>query len=422
MDLFRVAHGRSIAKNTFSQLIVKGFSSSVNLLATFIIFSSLGMYEFGSFTKIVTFVSLFYLVLDFGLNAVFLKRHFHHVTEHLKHLYSLRLLLSIVIFFLILVVTFFLPYNSVLNIGFSPQEKFGIVIFSLTVFPYAFILTLNAVLQKKLSYEKLILPNIVASLILVAGVVFGASIKNLYIIFLSYSLSYIVLFLFLSRELKSIFSFETRISHLVSISKPLFIESLPLAFILFLNLIYAKADIMILSFMKSNIDVGIYGFSYRIFEFAIAIPTFFANSIYPILLQEHQKTGFTHLVRRYAYALFGVSFLFLAILLFASPILSFLKQDFSYSVYPLQLLSLSIPFFFLTSLFQWVLIVKNKKMILVAIYFVSMILNIALNIIFIPMYSYIASAIITIVCEGLVFVLMILYLILEKRKFFLIKN
>jgi O-antigen/teichoic acid export membrane protein len=80
-----------------------------------------------------------------------------------------------------------------------------------------------------------------------------------------------------------------------------------------------------------------------------------------------------------------------------------------------------LPFFFTTSFMQWILIALGKQKYLMIVYLLSTILNIVLNIIFIPQYSYVACAIITLVSEALVFLFLLIPLlkariILEKKE------
>jgi O-antigen/teichoic acid export membrane protein len=84
-----------------------------------------------------------------------------------------------------------------------------------------------------------------------------------------------------------------------------------------------------------------------------------------------------------------------------------IKTDFANCIIPFRILLLSLPFFFTTSFLQWVLITLEKQKYLMYVYLFSVILNIVLNIIFIPQFSYLASATITLISEGLVFVFLI---------------
>lgn len=405
---------KTIAINTFSQFLVRLFSSSTTLVTTLLISFFLGTGTFGSFIKITTFVSFFYLIADFGINGIFIK---DYGEKDFGNFLLLRILGSALLIFLVCLIVFFLPYNSITNAGFSSIEKLGIILFSLTIGTQSLFLTLSAVLQKNKTYAKSIVPSLVSSMSLIVLVSLSVYYKNIFLILFSYVISGVILLSLLFRQINKHYSIHFAVFKFWSFSKGILIASLPLALMLFLNLVYAKADILILSVMKPTTDVGIYGFSYRFFEFAIAIPAFFANSMYPLLLEKKgNKQLFEQATKKYSLQLLIFSFVVTTLLFAGSPILKLLRADYQASVLPLQILSLSLPFFFLTSLLQWVLVIKNKKYFLVAIYAFSMIINISANVLFIPHYSYIASSVITVVCEVVVFLAMLSYLGFQGKK------
>jgi len=155
-------------------------------------------------------------------------------------------------------------------------------------------------------------------------------------------------------------------------------------------------------------DVGIYGLSYKFFDFLIALPLFLSNAIYPFLIKAKQDgKGFLSLTRNYFFVFFAASFIVMIPFWFISPLFILIKTDFANSIVPFRILLLSLPFFFTTSFLQWVLITLGKQKYLMYVYLFSTILNIVLNVIFIPQFSYLASATITLVSEALVFVLLI---------------
>lgn len=439
MSVEKIFMRKSVFINTFSQLIVKIITSFSTLFVTLLISYFLGINNFGSFTKIITFVSFFYLLVDFSFNQMFIKKHFDDTEKQLKNLIVLRGIISVILMMFIFIITVFLPYNPLQQIGFSSTEKWGVFIFSFTLLTQGFIMSCNAVLQKQKNYVASIYPYFLSSFVLLAIVGIGIFYKNILIIvsafFFSGLTTYILLFYEItssdvSFNLKTLYkrskntsSFKgfsfSQLATFKVFSKNLLLISYPIALMLFLNVIYAKVDIIILSFSKSSLDVGIYGFSYRIFEFIIAVPAFFSNSVYTTLLEKEQDTkSFVKHIKSYSRILIVISIFFMAITLIGAPLLTYIKKDFSFSVMPLQILSLSLPFFFLTSLLQWVLIIKGKKLFLILLYLLSLIINITLNVIFIPQYSYIAASIITVISEGIVFAGMILYIGIYKGRIY----
>lgn len=407
---------RSISFNTLFQFSVRIITSLGTLIATLLIAYFLGYDTVGSFTKVTAFVASFYLLVDFGLNSVFLKLYFKDTEKNLGNLITIRLIASLLLVPIVIFGASLLPHNEALNTGFSDFEKVSIGIYSLTIISFALYNSLQVFLQKKLAYRLLIFPSFVSLLILLALVYLAVTTTNFYLLFGAYifsgSITNIVIYFLIKRQFRLAISTQ----NIFSFSKTLLSRAWPLGLILFFNFIYSRTDIFILSYFKQNTDVGIYGISYRFFDVAVAIPTYLANSTYPVLLSVMENPFlYRKTFKKYLWFYLFISLLILPFAILLSPIISLLKNEFYYSVAPLQILSLSLPFFFLTSLLQWHFIIKSKMKFLVLLYGGALLLNVFLNVVFIPLYSYYAAAVVTGVCEALVFIIMLSYFLRTRN-------
>lgn len=402
---------KSVSINTLVQFLLRITSSIPSLIATLLIAYFAGYETLGSFTKIVAFVSIFYLIVDFGMNSLFLKTYFEKTSKYFGNLILLRLLFSFALVPVVAILAFLLPQNKLVGTGFSDFEKYGIVIFSLTIIGVGMNISLQAFLQRKLSYYLSLVPTLLSSLILLMLVLFASFNHNLYLLLFSYIASGAVLTFSLFIIIKKKYGLTIeKTNNFTRFSKALLIASFPLGLMLFFNLLYAKADTFILSVYRPTYDVGVYGISYKFFEVFLAFPTFLANSVYPLLLKEHKsQKRYASLFRRYTILFLLLSFLITVITFFGAPLITVFKEEFVKSVVPLQILILSLPFFFLTSLLQWHFLIKGKLKFLVPLYGGAMLLNIILNIIFVPTFSYYAAAITTGLSETLVFIVMLWY-------------
>ncbi len=401
-----------IAKNTLYQLVTRIFSSSTTFLITVLIAAHFDVGGFGEITKIVAFVGLFYLLIDFGFNAIFLQKE-QKDSMAFTSLLSLRLLVAFIVFCLVNVLAFFLPYNSLSGLGFSDTAKFGIFIFSFSYFSQALQLSAAALFQKRLQYSRLLLATGIGSLISLLLVVFFASQAS--------SVSLIVLSLVCGNMATGIFSllFSGSFASLSFSTKglrQLFVESAPIGLMLFFNLIYFRIDIFLLSLLKSSYDVGIYGFSYRFFDFLIALPLFLSNALYPsLLLQEKNRRRSIDSIRKYLVISVLFSFLLVFVFWFLSPLISFVKPSFIEAVVPFRILLISLPAFFVTNILQWTLIAKKQQQFLFLVYLVAAVVNIVFNILLIPGGSYRASAVITGISEVFILIALLVRLILIEK-------
>lgn len=381
----------TIFKNTAFQTLARGSTTFVGFIITILIARFFGSQGYGEYTKIVSIVTIFYLIIDFGFNAAYIRDKKYNY----GHLLYSRLGIAFILFLLLNLAVSFLPFDPTTNTGFSEVVKIGVLVFSLSFFNQAIIFTTSGIFQKKQNYRYFMFSQ-------AAG-----AILNLILVVIFVKLSFSIIFIISSFVLSGLFSASLSLvlakekpTFSIKLPKELFLVSLPLAAMLIFNLVYFKIDAIILAFFKPSVDVGIYGLSFRIFEFLIAIPLFLSNSIYPILASKTENIkNFLEFFQKYKLIFLTISFIVLALGWILSPLLALINEDFSRSVLPLRILIVSLPLFFVTSLYQWALITLKQQKFLMVIYFANAILNIVLNLIFIPKYSYLASAVITGVCE-----------------------
>jgi O-antigen/teichoic acid export membrane protein len=374
----------------------------VGFLITIIIARKFGVLGYGDFTKATSYIALSYLILDFGLNAFFLQ----YDNPKFKTLFYLRILISLIVFVAINLIVLILPYNSSLGTGFSGNVRVEIFIFSFSIFAQSIILSATAIFQKSINYFRYMIGIIIGSLVnLVLVLLFTFLNFSIFFILFAFTASSItsaLLLIKLTRESIWPLSFDR------AFAKEIFIKSFPIGLMLIFNLIYFRVDMFLLSLLAPTKDVGIYGLSYKFFDFLIALPLFLSNAIYPFLIKAKKEgKDFLSLTKNYFFVFLITSFIIIIPFWFISPLFNLIKTDFADSIIPFRILLLSLPFFFTTSFLQWILITLDRQKYLMYVYLFSTILNILLNIIFIPQFSYIASATITLASEALVFMLLI---------------
>ena len=367
-----------------------------------------GPYFFGEFTKITSLVTLFYLFVDFGLNAVFIKE-----DKDFSNLFYTRLFISFFVFALANIIAFLFPYNQVSDIGFSPFVRWGIFIFSFSLFAQSITFSTAAFFQKNLRWDLFMISQVI-------GAVFNIFITSL-LIFFAKSLNLVIVSFAVSSFLTAVISLilaNQKISKFeLKYCRKLFLSSIPLGLMLIFNLIYFRIDIFLLSLFKSNVDVGVYSLAYKFFDFFIAIPLFLSNSLYPKMLESLKSRGaFSKLIKNYFFVYLLLAILIIIPVWFTTPLFGLIRSNFTPAYLPFRILILSLPVFFLTSFVQWILIAMNKQKFLVYVYLLSVIINIFLNMLLIPKYSYIASSILTGLSE--IFVLALLVLKLKQTRIF----
>ena len=398
-----------IAFNTIIQFLGRFLTSFLGFITTVILARYLGAYQFGVYAKIYTLAAFFFLFVDFGLNAIYVRRYKDDLKQF-WHVFVLRTLFF-VLSLLMIGVFFLLTGNSV----FSAQEKIWVILFAPTILFFAYYTTLNIIFQLKLRYDLSVLAAIIgaviALLLLISTLKFGFVFA-----IISFVIGYAITVGFAFYFAKKIAKFSLKPS---AFNTPYFKgfvkEALPLGAMLFLNTVYTRVDIFILSALRGDTVVGIYQLAYKFFEFPLAFATFFANAIFPfyVMTYKEDQPRFWRTFKKATLYLVLSSIIFTAGAWLIAPYLGLIKDDYIPSAQPLKILALSYPIFFLTSAFSWLMVVQKREKSLIWVYALGFLLNIVLNFIFIPQFSYLAASWVTVISE--VFILFWLVVLVWKR-------
>lgn len=396
---------RAIALNTAIQFAGKIITAASSFFTTLVLARAFGLTGYGEFTKITTYIAFYLLLIDFGLNAVALplvKSYGERMV--FSHLFFLRLFFGIILASLAPLLALLLPYNSFTSEGFSTITKLGILVLSATIIFQGMFLSTNAIFQKHLRYDQSVIAASLGNLVGLLALIIVVFIHgNLLLALAALSLSWVIMALtslFLVRQFIETIS----LTFSLPLFQALFRGSLPLGLTLVFNLVYLRANTFILSTTRSTLEVGIFGLAYKFFEFILTLPTFFMNSVYPVFVErrdnvrELQKT-----ILKAGLFLLISSVVFLGLGFFAAPLLVFVKDEFVASVVPFRILIIALPFFFLSSLFMWLLIALEKRRQLLVIYGSVMVVSIFMNLLFVPRFGYLAAAVISGVNEALAF-------------------
>lgn len=411
----------SIASNTIFQILSRAATAIVGLVVTRLITSGFGLEGYGQYQIILAFVTLWWILTDFGLNAVVVREmaaHEEKLQPFFESLLSLRTLLGVGLMLLALIITLFLPY--------SPLIKFGILIASITILAQGMMGSAHGIFQVKLAYDRQFYANLAGSLLFLGLVVFIVQ-KNLGIVALvtAFSLGYLmmmVLSLVFSRRWVSI-NFGRDTAEL----KRIFKITVPFGLALLLSLGAFKIDAVLMSVLKiadwtNEAAVGIYQLAYKVFELVLVVPVFFMNVMYPILVR-HFEESFENFKATFFKTL---GFLFLAAILISASIFILAPlivrilakgESFSPSIEVLRIFAWQPPIFYLTAPLMWVVMVFKKQTKLIGVYAVAFLFNLVANFWLIPKYAFWAAAWITGATELLILILLGIIVIYHWRQF-----
>lgn len=391
-----------IAYNTIIQIISKIISTILGLIAVAVMTRYLGKFGFGQYTTIVTFLSFFGILADLGLTLVTVQMISQPGADEnkiLNNLFTLRLVSAIIFLGLAPLLVLFFPYDPII--------KLGVAITSLSFLFIALNQILVGLFQKKLRMDKVSIAEVLSRIILIVGVIISVKLNfGLVGIMIATVLSSVISFI-----LHFIFSWKfvrIKLSFNFFLWCEIIKKTWPLAITILFNLVYLKADTLILSLIKTQAEVGIYGAAYKVIDVLVTIPFMFAGIILPILTMswaEKNVEYFKHILQKSFDFMIILTIPFLVGTQFTAKQIMILVagKDFFESGAVLKILIMAAGIIFLGCMFSHAIIALNKQKKIIGAYIITSILALAGYLIFIPRFSYMGAAWVTIFSEFLIF-------------------
>ncbi len=392
-----------IAWNTLIQIIGKSFSAGLGVLITILLTRHLGPAGFGTYTFVLVFVTMFGTLADWGLTLITVReasRNDALAREIIGNVLVIRLGLAFIAAIITVLVIYLLPYD--------PQIRLLVSVASLMLLALSLKTSFQIIFNVKLQMQNWALSEIAGNALFLALLLFLIQNQtSLLMIILAFVLSDsfaagVAAFLgFKLLPLKySLIHPKTRF---------LLIEAIPMGGILVVFTIYNRIDTVILSLYKGQEAVGLYGASYKVYEVLVLGAAYFANSVLPLISQlaisdkfklgdVYRKSFIILLIMGVAVAVANYIFAPLAINIIAGP-------DFAGSIGSLRILSLAIVVSYFNHINGYTIVALGKQWASFLIACVALAINVFLNIVFIPLYSFYAASFITFITEALIVVL-----------------
>ena len=392
---------QKIALNTIIQFVGKFISVILALVATAIITRYLGNSGFGAYTTIFTFTSLFSVLADFGITLVtsqMLGEPQRNQQKVINNIFTFRVVSALFFLSLAPLASLFTPYSA--------EIKWGIFLAS-----FAFLFTvLNQVFvgifQKNLKLEKVSIAEIASRIFLLLGIVivyfkdFGL-VGIILVTLIANLISFLIHYYFSNKIIQAKFEFDFEYWKLI------LKKSWPLAITILFNLIYLKTDTLILSLVKDEAAVGIYGAAYKVIDVLVMVPFMYCGIILPVLTERwvnNEKEIFFRAIQKSFDAMLMLAIpMIIGTLMIGTRIMKLIAgAEFEASGAPLQILIWATGAIFVGTIFSHVVIAMEKQRKLIPGYIFTAITAFAGYLIFIPRYSYIGAAWMTVYSETII--------------------
>ncbi len=407
-----MAIGRKIAYNVIVNVVMKAASTVLALISIGLITRYLGTDGFGAYSTVLAFFALFVAFADFGLYQVATRNIGQQDTADeqrtIERIFTLRLLISCTILVIALFTVPFLPYTA--------DIRFAIILVGIAFFFSSSYGLLNGVFQKHLRMDYVVITEFFGKIVQVGwiAIVIHYDAGFLWIIsgiIVAMAFNFLLISFLVRRFVR------LRLVWDPSYWRNFLVQSFPMGIAAIITFFYFKVDMILLSILKDQTAVGIYGAAYKIMENLIFFPAMVMGLMLPILSRTLLKDReiFTMYANKTLKVFSVIIFpILLGILFRAEDIMRIVggaNFDFEASASVLRLIAFALLFIFFGQFFTILLLVGNlQKKLMFALAFCAA-FNVTGNWLLIPLFSYTAAAFMSVATEALVVLLSIILVI-----------
>lgn len=286
---------KKLAWNSAVQIAGKVVSTGFGLLVIGMLTRSLGPSAFGRYAVALAFLQVFGVLVDLGLYIVLLQKlsaDEANAEGWASTAFTLRLITATGFLVLAPIIALFTHYSG--------DVKQAIAIATISTFAVTVNQVLVGIFQKALQMHRVAIAELAGRVVLlvstwfilqshptvpwVMGTVAAASVVN---VLLSFALSRGIVRIRLHLDRDKV--------------RTIFREGWPVALSIAFNLVYFKADTLILARTRPEADVGLYASAYKVLEVLTTFPAMFAGLLTPLLASAHavqDKLRFQQVLQR----------------------------------------------------------------------------------------------------------------------------
>ncbi|MFH0818416.1 MAG: flippase [Patescibacteria group bacterium] len=413
---------RKVAHNTIIQAGGKIIGTILAVGTIFFLARYLGDFGYGQYTTIIVYLQIFSILMDLGLFIILIKKLAQAKSPEQENIFinntfTFRLASGLFFLSIAVVIALFIPqYDAII--------KWGILITAVNFLFVSLNQLLTVIYQKHLAMMRVALAEIVGKIFLFLSVLSVIYIfhSGLLSVMLAVVIGGTVNFLMLySGTLKY---YKLKLAFDFKIWRDLINASWPIALSISLNMIYFKADTLLLGILQTQKEVGIYGAPYKVLEVIITLPAMFVGLVMPILSSAYEKKDLEKF-RKVLHKSFDAIFIMIlpliaGAIMLAQPLMIFVTgKDFTANIQDLgkllQILIWAVAFIFIGTLTGYLIVILNKQKSAIKAYGFVALTSLIGYLIFIPKYSYFGAAAVTVYSE-LAMVLFGLYYIYSSTK------
>ena len=392
-----------LAKNSLAPMFLSLLNKGIDTAFAMLMLRVLGPEGAGKYAFAIVVIGYFDILTNFGLNTLLTRevaKDRSQANRYLTNTTLLRLILCGAAAFLLAV--FILVWRQAFALSWD--TILALLLLGLALIPSNLSTALSSLFN---AFERMEYPSLITTVTTVLKVSLGAlvllagwSFVGLAGVSVVVNLITLAILLWLVRA----HLLKPRVEFDRSLSREILRESYPLMINHLLATLFFRMDVTLLQPMRGDIVVGWYTTAYKFIDGLVIVPSTFTIALFPIM-SRFAASARDSLIRAYFLSIKYLTALSLplallttvyareVILLFGGP------RYLPHAATALRLLIWFFPFSCVNQVTQYVLIAIQQQRFLTHAFLIGVAFNLTANLIFIPLYSYQASAVITTLSE-----------------------
>jgi O-antigen/teichoic acid export membrane protein len=394
-----------IAQNATFLTVALALQKALSFFYFILVARFIGVENTGKYSFSLSFVTIFAIFLDFGLTQILIRetaRDPKNATKYLSNIIGLKLIGSLIIYFLAIVIINLMGYPEITR----QMVYVAGVVMLIDSFALSFYGVLRGLHNLRFESFGVVLNQIIVLFVGLLVLKFNLGLVALVAVYLIGSL-----FNFFYALSRLIFSFKIipKISLNRAVIKQILILALPFAMAGIFARIFGSIDMVMLSKLADDRAVGLYSVAYKIIFALQFIPLAFSASLYPAFsgyfVRSPQLLAKTF-VRSMNYLMILALPLSVGIITIANKVIGpVFGSSYSESILTLQILSSALFLIFICFPVGAMLNAGNQQSRNTVNLGLVTGVNITLNLIFIPLFSQAGAALASLLSYVLLFIL-----------------
>ena len=363
---------RAIFKNTAAQTIANLINRLSNLIIVFLLARMLHATGVGIYSTAIAYFALIDEATNMGASTYLIRE----IAKEpgLTSRFVVNFCIMGTLFALLGLFGFWMILP---HLGYSQDMAWSMYIISLAIIPGTFIAVQNSVFIAHQRVEFVTITTLFSSLLSIIG--------SIYLLLNHYGVVYLIILFVASQYLMAMLGnhlINRQITHLTWNFEPGFAAKMlwdikTFAMLSIIGGLLAQPEIIILSFIVSEEDIGFYSAAIKVAYFWLFISQIFMNNVYPVLSRSFYKEDlqFQTIQDKSIRYLLALSLpIAIGLIIIAGPTIElFYGSGFEKSILPLQILSAGLPIAFVSAVLWRALAARNKQDTVLATRIVSLV-------------------------------------------------